>query len=178
MQDHLLVLREKTMIYIHYYDSPLGRMIASSDGYKLTGLWFEGQQHCIDTSNLKDLTSENKLTIFSITDRWLDTYFGGIEPDYTPPLCFTTTSFRCEVFKTLLTIPYGQTVTYSKLAEKIAKKRGLARMAAQAVGSALSHNPVLVIIPCHRVIGSKGSLTGYAAGTDKKLALLTMEKSL
>ncbi len=162
------------MHYLHYYESPLGRIIASADGNSLTGLWFAGQDYSQNPQD--DKVSEKMLPVFAITDRWLDIYFAGHRPDFTPPLYFKVSAFRAEVFKVLREVPYGQTITYGEIAKKIAMTRNLQRISSQAVGGALSHNPILIIIPCHRVIGKNGSLTGYVAGTDKKMALLTIEK--
>ena len=107
--------------------------------------------------------------------RWLDIYFDGRKPDFTPPLNPIGSRFRKDVWEILLQIPYGQTVTYGDIAWKLAEKRGLARMSAQAVGGAVGHNEISVIIPCHRVVGTNGSLTGYAGGIDKKIRLLELE---
>ena len=108
---------------------------------------------------------------------WLDIYFKGKAPDFTPPLCMETTSFRKAVWEIMLTIPYGKTMTYGEIADKIAKQKGLLKMSAQAVGGAVGHNSISLIIPCHRVFGSNGSLTGYAGGIDKKVQLLRLEKA-
>ena len=116
------------------------------------------------------------LTIFEKTERWLDIYFQGKEPDFQPPFSFSCGSkFQQEVWKILLSIPYGKTMTYGEIAACIAKQRGLTRMSAQAVGGAVGHNPISIIVPCHRVVGTDGSLTGYAGGIDKKVGLLKLE---
>ena len=109
--------------------------------------------------------------------KWLDVYFSGKEPDFTPPLRMETTPFRKAVWEILLTIPFGQTMTYGEIADMIAGRTGLEKMSAQAVGGAVGHNAISLIIPCHRVVGSNGSLTGYAGGIEKKVKLLTMEKA-
>lgn len=163
------------MEYIHHYDSPLGGITLASDGDKLTGLWFDDQKYFADT--LEKEHEEKNLPIFEETKRWLDIYFSGNAPDFTPPLCMKTTEFRKAVWEIMLTIPFGKTMTYGEIAEKIAKQKGLSRMSAQAVGGAVGHNSISLIIPCHRVIGTNGSLTGYAGGIDKKMQLLTMEKA-
>ena len=155
------------------YHSPLGRMILTSDGKALTGLWFDGQRHCPD--NLTAESTHADLTIFKQAVNWLDTYFSGKVPGFLPPLRLQTTPFRKTVYEILLTIPYGQTMCYGEIAQIIAKQRGIARMSAQAVGGAVGHNPIALIIPCHRVIGTDGSLTGYGGGLDRKTALLNME---
>ncbi len=162
------------MRYILPYSSPLGPMTMASNGESLTGLWFEGQQH---TNNRHDSNSIGKnLPVFELTCKWLDIYFSGGIPNFTPPLSFESTDFREAVWNILLTIPYGRTMTYGEIAERIALEKGLKRMSAQAVGGAVAHNPVALIIPCHRVIGKYGRLTGYAAGLDKKEALLKLER--
>lgn len=115
------------------------------------------------------------MPVFDQTDQWLDIYFRGQEPDFTPPLSMEATPFRRSVWEIMLRIPYGQTMTYGAIAREIAAQRGIERMSAHAVGSAVSHNPISLIIPCHRVVGTNGSLTGYAGGIDKKVRLLTLE---
>lgn len=117
----------------------------------------------------------SKLTVFEQTRNWLDIYFEGREPDFMPPLHLIGTDFRKEVWKILLQIPYGQTVTYGEIAEELAKSRGIRRMSAQAVGGAVGHNNISIIVPCHRVIGADGSLTGYAGGMEIKARLLWLE---
>ncbi|WP_448916553.1 methylated-DNA--[protein]-cysteine S-methyltransferase [Eubacterium ramulus] len=162
------------MEYIHHYHSPLGGITMASDGEALTGLWFDGQKYFAVT--LSKEHEEKRLPVFEETDRWLDIYFQGKEPDFLPPVSFAGGSeFRQEVWKILLSIPYGKTMTYGEIAECIAKQRGLTRMSAQAVGGAVGHNPISIIVPCHRVVGTDGSLTGYAGGIDKKVGLLKLE---
>ena len=158
------------------YQSPLGGIVLASDGDALIGLWFDGQKHFAAT--LSANTSENPdLPIFRQTRLWLDGYFSSEIPDFTPKLNMRGSTFRRQVWQKLLEIPYGHTVTYGEIARTIARKNGLERMSAQAVGNAVGHNPISLIIPCHRVLGAGGSLTGYAAGTDKKAFLLALEKS-
>lgn len=162
------------MEYTRHYNSPLGRITIACDGTYLTGLWFDGQKYWGSTL---DAEHENKsLPILEETCRWLDIYFSGKAPDFTPPLSLKGTAFRKAVWEILLTIPYGKTMTYGEIADRIAKYHGLSRMSAQAVGGAVGHNPISIIIPCHRVIGSDGSLTGYAGGLDKKARLLAIEQ--
>ena len=161
------------MEYIHYYTSPLGQITVASNGEQLTGLWFDGQKYYADT--LGNDYEEKVLPVFEQTDRWLDVYFRGEKPDFTPPLALRTTEFRRMVWEILLTIPYGQTMTYGQIADRIVGQKGLGKMSAQAVGGAVGHNPISLIIPCHRVVGSDGSLTGYAGGIDKKRRLLELE---
>ena len=161
------------MDYIHHYDSPLGGITVASDGKALIGLWFDGQKYFAD--QLDSDHKEMSLPVFEQADRWLDIYFSGKEPDFTPPLLLRTSQFRKEVWNILLSIPYGQTMTYGEIADRVAKKRGVDRMSAQAVGGAVGHNAISLIIPCHRVIGANGSLTGYAGGIDIKSMLLELE---
>lgn len=113
--------------------------------------------------------------VFDCTERWLDSYFSGHNPDFTPPICLKGTSFQEDVWEILKRIPYGKVISYGEIARQIAEKRGLKRMSAQAVGGAVGRNPIAIIIPCHRVVGSNGSLTGYAGGLDKKTELLKIE---
>lgn len=117
------------------------------------------------------------MPVFEEAACWLDIYFSGKAPGFTPPLLTKTTPFREAVWEILLTIPYGKTMTYGEIAGRIANEKGISRMSAQAVGGAVGHNPISLIIPCHRVVGTKGSLTGYAGGIDKKVQLLTLEKA-
>ncbi|MFC2662565.1 MAG: methylated-DNA--[protein]-cysteine S-methyltransferase [Eubacterium sp.] len=161
------------MDYTCHYDSPLGGITLASDGENLTGLWFDRQKYF--GSTLSQETNEEALPIFSDAVKWLDLYFSGKDPGFTPPLSLQGTAFRREVWDILLTIPHGCTMTYGEIAKEMAARGGLKRMSAQAVGGAVGHNPVGIIVPCHRVIGSDGSLTGYAGGIDKKTALLKLE---
>lgn len=178
------------MIYTNRYASPLGNITIASDGDSLTGLWFDGQKYF--GANLPKEYKEKELFIFQETRRWLDIYFEGKEPDFTPPLFIkkayhkerdkesdriglTPTPFRKAVWEILLSIPYGETVTYGEIAAEIAKQKGCPSMSAQAVGGAVGHNPVSIIIPCHRVVGTNGSLTGYAGGIARKEKLLNLE---
>ncbi len=163
------------MEYTHRYRSPLGGITLASDGDALTGLWFDGQKYFLDT--LCKEHQEKRLPVFEQARLWLDLYFSGKAPDFAPPLDPRATAFRKAVWDILLSIPYGQTMTYKEIAGKIARQNGLARMSAQAVGGAVGHNPISLIIPCHRVVGANGSLTGYAGGIGRKLSLLTLEKA-
>lgn len=158
------------------YRSPLGGITIASDGEALTGLWFDGQKHYADVLDKANVEQPN-LPVFTQTRRWLDIYFSGQKPDFTPLLKAKGSPFRQLVWEILLSIPYGKTMTYGEIARAIAGKNGLERMSAQAVGNAVGHNPIALIIPCHRVLGCDGSLTGYAAGTDKKAFLLDLEKT-
>lgn len=163
------------MIYIYKYNSPLGGLTIASSGTALTGLWIDGQKYFGDT--LPEEQEEKELPVFDEAKRWLDLYFQGKVPDFTPPLCMKGTPFRKAVWEILLSIPYGETMTYGEIADIVAKQKGISRMSAQAVGGAVGHNPISIIVPCHRVVGTNGSLTGYAGGIDKKIKLLTLEKA-
>ena len=161
------------MDYTYHYDSPLGKITLASDGNALTGLWFDGQKYFADT--LENEYEDKRLPVFDQTLAWLDLYFAGKNPDFTPPLRMKTTEFRKSVWEILLTIPYGETMTYGEIGKQLAEKRGIPHMSAQAVGGAVGHNSISLIIPCHRVVGSSGSLTGYAGGIEKTIHLLTLE---
>lgn len=161
------------MNYIHHYASPLGGITLASNSEALTGLWFDGQKHF--PHNLAAESAEAELPVFTQTVNWLDAYFSGKEPDFMPPISLHTTPFRKAVYDILLTIPYGHTMTYGEIANIIATQKGIERMSAQAVGGAVGHNPIAIIIPCHRVVGADGSLTGYAGGPDRKIKLLEYE---
>ena len=163
------------MVYTWHYDSPLGGITLASDGDALAGLWLDGQHIFADI--LEKEREEKLLPVFEDTCRWLDIYFSGRDPGFTPKLNVRTTDFRKRVLEILLTIPYGKTMTYGEIAAQIAREKGLKQMSAQAVGGAVGHNPISLIIPCHRVVGAGGSLTGYAGGIDKKANLLQMEKA-
>lgn len=161
------------MEYIHHYESPFGAITMASDGEALIGLWFDGQKYFADCLEMKQ--EEKMLPVFEQADKWLTIYFSGRKPDFTPPLTMKTTEFRKAVWDIMLSIPYGKTMTYGEIADRIAKQKGLQRMSAQAVGGAVGHNSISLIIPCHRVVGANGSLTGYAGGIEKKVKLLELE---
>ena len=163
------------MEYIYHYKSPLGGITVASNGKAITGLWFDGQKYFADT--LDKNHKESQLPVFEQAKEWLDIYFSGKSPDFTPQICMKTTEFRKTVWKIMLEIPYGKTTTYGEIAKKTAEAKGLAKMSAQAVGNAVGHNAISIIIPCHRVIGANGKLTGYAGGLDKKIKLLELEKA-
>jgi methylated-DNA-[protein]-cysteine S-methyltransferase len=163
-----------SIVYTSHYDSPLGGITLAGDGKALIGLWFDGQKYFADAIG-DEAHSEASLQVFEEATKWLDIYFSGKDPGFTPPLSMKTTSFRRAVWEIMLTIPYGETMTYGEIAERIAKQKGLTRMSAQAVGGAVGHNSISLIIPCHRVVGTNGSLTGYAGGIEKKIWLLTHE---
>lgn len=161
------------MDYTYHYQSFLGGITMASDGTHLIGLWFDGQKYFSDS--LQGPVQEKSLPVFKDTCRWLDTYFSGKDPGFTPPIAMRTTPFRKQVWEIMLQIPYGCTLTYGEIADKIASKRGIKKMSAQAVGGAVGHNSISLIIPCHRVIGSGGNLTGYAGGIKTKIKLLNLE---
>ena len=148
------------------YDSPLGRILIKSRNGHITGLGFCKEDIVV---------SEHTEPVIDEAMKWLDTYFSGKNPGPVPPLELTGTPFRMKVWDILRTIPYGTTTTYGEIAKTIAEERGLQRMSAQAVGNAVGSNPIAIIIPCHRVIGSDGSLVGYAFGTNIKSKLLSLE---
>ena len=164
------------MEYIRHYDSPLGGMTMASDGSALTGLWFDGQKHFAETLSAEH--REQDLPVFDETARWLDLWFSGSKPDFTPVLAPKGSAFRKAVWKILLTIPCGQTTTYGRIADRMAGRTGAARCSARAVGGAVGHNPISLIIPCHRVVGANGSLTGYAGGLERKKRLLRAEQAM
>lgn len=167
-------MKTDTMIYITYYRSPFGQMTLASDGECLIGLWFKGQKYML--GSFKDQPMEPKeLPVFDETRRWLDVYFQGRDPGYLPSIRLTGSAFRQAVGRIMLTIPYGKTMTYGQIAAQLARLQGRDTMSAQAVGGAVGHNPISVIVPCHRVMGSDGSLTGYAGGIDLKARLLDLE---
>ena len=163
--------------YVCHYDSPLGGITILSDGAALTGLWFDGQRFFPEEQPA--VHDEKPPAVFDAARRWLDVYFSGRDPGFTPPLNMDsnrgTTPFRKAVWEILLTIPFGKTMTYGEIARIIAERNGMRRMSAQAVGGAVGHNPVSLIVPCHRVVGAGGSLTGYGGGLDRKRYLLDLE---
>ena len=161
------------MIYTCTYKSSLGDILLAADDIGLTGLWFTGQKYFANT--LPDEQVPKETPILKEAKKWLDIYFSGREPDFTPPLHPAGSPFRQAVWEILLQIPYGQTTTYGEIARSLAKIQNTPHMSAQAVGGAVGHNEVSIIIPCHRVVGTNGSLTGYAGGIDKKISLLELE---
>lgn len=163
------------MTCVYHYVSPLGGITVSAMDNEITGLWFDGQKYFGDT--LGEKYEEKPLPVFDEVKKWLDIYFEGKDPGFTPPLRMETTPFRKGVWEIMLDIPYGRTMTYGEIASRLAKQRGLEKMSAQAVGGAVGHNSISLIIPCHRVVGANGSLTGYAGGLEKKLSLLKLEKA-
>lgn len=162
------------MDYTYHYSSPIGGITMASNGESLTGLWFDGQKYFASTLSQRHV--EKQLPVFDRTCEWLDLYFSGKSPDFMPPVFMYVSNFRRDVYEILMTIPFGETMTYKEVADLIAKKHRIISMSAQAVGGAIAHNPISLVIPCHRVIGTNGKLTGYAGGLDKKEWLLNMEK--
>lgn len=163
------------MLYTSHYASPLGGMTLVSDGTALVGLYFDGQKYAAE--GLDATHTQKNLPIFEEARRWLDVYFSGRKPDFTPPTAPAGTAFQQSVWEILRTIPYGETTTYGAIARRIEQNTGC-RMSAQAVGGAVGRNPISILIPCHRVVGTNGSLTGYAGGLDKKAYLLRIEEIL
>ena len=161
------------MWYTTKYISPIGEILLACDDIGLTGLWFDGQKYYANNLNPNYKKMEN--SIFEKVKLWLDMYFSGKEPNFIPPIHMIGSDFRIDVWKILCQIPYGKTITYGKIANIIAKQKGLLRMSAQAIGGAVGHNAMSIIIPCHRVVGINGSLTGYAGGIDKKVKLVSLE---
>ena len=159
------------MNYTQLIPSPLGNILLSADEIGLTGLWFEGEKYYADALPREHI--ERETPVLTDTKRWLDVYFTGREPDFTPLLHPAGSPFRQTVWQLLLEIPYGQTTTYGALAKRL----GGVHMSAQAVGGAVGHNPISIIVPCHRVTGANGSLTGYAGGLDRKIRLLEIEQT-
>ncbi len=159
------------MEYRQDYDSPLGRILLAADGEGLTGLWFADGGKCPGRG---PSAGAGESPFFDAARRWLDVYFAGRDPGFTPPLHLTGTAFCNRVAELLLEIPYGHTATYGDLARRLAQERG-GGASAQAVGGAVARNPILLIVPCHRVIGANGSLTGYSGGLWRKRALLENE---
>lgn len=148
-------------------------MTMAGDGERLTGLWFDGQKYFPRESVFG--CKEVELPLFNRVREWLDSYFAGEEPDEVLPLRLEGTPFRQTVWRLLQEIPRGQVVTYKEIARRLSARRGGASVSAQAVGGAVGHNPVSIVVPCHRVVGSDGSLTGYAGGLERKAALLRLE---
>ena len=161
------------MKFTQHYNSPLGGILLAADEIGLTGLWFDGEKYYADNLPAEHIEQETQILLKS--RQWLDIYFSGKEPDFMTPLHPVGSKFRQAVWEILLQIPYGQTTTYGEIARQLAEKSGFAKMSAQAVGGAVGHNEISIIIPCHRVVGTNGSLTGYAGGIDKKAKLLELE---
>ncbi len=163
------------MTHTATYSSPLGPIVLRAEDDALTGLWFADQANCPQFSGLVPAADCPAL---DPARRWLERYFSGRDPGFVPPVRLDGTAFQRSVWALLLGIPYGAKRTYGDLAAQLARARGLTRMSAQAVGGAVGRNPVSLIVPCHRVVGASGELTGYAGGLERKRALLTLEGAL
>ena len=163
--NHILI----SMYYSTDYSSPMGEMLIASDGEAICGVWFYGQKYF--KSTIDDCIVNDDLAIFKKVTRWFDEYFSGLNPEIDFELRPEGSEFRQKVWKVLSEIPYGKTMTYGEIASRISPK-----MSAQAVGGAVGHNPISIIIPCHRVLGTDGKLTGYAGGVDRKAELLKLER--
>lgn len=160
------------MDYIDLYESPLGPITLASDGESLVGLWFEQQKY--DKATLGACEARPDLPVLLEARRWLDAYFGGKDPGPIPPVNPRGTEFRQRVWRQFAEIPYGRLTTYGEIAQRIAEETG-ARASARAVGGGVGHNPISIILPCHRVVGANGSLTGFGGGLPRKIALLELE---
>ena len=162
------------MIYTYRYITPIGfdDIIIESDGENLTKLVFEKE---IDKFSPTLATENPNLQIFKLTKKWLDEYFQGKEPSFTPPYKIIPTPFRKRVYEILLTIPYGKPITYGDIAKLLASEKGIKKMSAQAVGGAVGSNPICLIIPCHRVVGANGKMVGYGGGLSNKINLIKLE---
>lgn len=161
------------MQYIEHYLSPLGSILIAIDDEGLTGLWFDNQKYY--ATHLDPNYKEEHHEILEQTKRWLDMYFSGKNPDFIPPIHMIGTKFQKRVWNHLLRIPYGETTTYGEISKAVALDWKIDRMSAQAIGQAVGHNEISIIIPCHRVVGRNGSLTGYAGGINRKYSLLQLE---
>ena len=161
------------MEYFSQYPSPIGNLLLVGDDMGLCEIWFNRENKSIDI--IKAKYEEKETPVLKQGKEWLDIYFSGKAPDFMPKLHLKGTEFRLAVWELLLQIPYGKTTTYGEIAAKIAAQRGIDRMSAQAVGGAVGHNPVPVIVPCHRVVGADNSLTGFGGGMDIKCRLLELE---
>lgn len=160
-----------------YYESPIGRITIAADGGKIVGLWLEGQRSSVPLEETPQKSCD--IPVLDKAAKWLDSYFKGEKPDISGlELSLSGSEFQLMVWEELLKIPYGGTAAYGEIARNIAYKKGVPRMSSQAVGGAVGRNPISIIIPCHRVIGAGGKLTGYAGGLDKKEWLLRHEGSL
>lgn len=162
------------MSYCFEYKSPIGILVAISDGESLTWLGVKGQKYFEDA--LEEVITDVDLPIFADTRRWLDSYFSGLKPTFTPPIAPQGGEFRQTIWSILCEIPYGEVITYGDIAKLVARQKGVDKMSAQAVGGAVGHNPISIIIPCHRVVGAGGNLTGFASGIDIKIRLLELEQ--
>ncbi len=163
-----------TVIFTQDYSSPLGALLLAADDQGLRGIWFKDQKYF--AAGLPDACSIQENAPLRQARLWLDTYFTARDPGALPPLSLQGSPFALRVWQILCDIPFGSTMTYGEIAAIIAKERGIRQMSAQAVGGAVGHNPVSIIVPCHRVLGANGSLTGYAGGIERKRWLLALEQ--
>ncbi len=161
------------MHYISKYTSPIGKITIAADTTGLIGVWFDDAKYYCDSLDKNYTNKETE--IIKLAKKWLNIYFSGKEPDFTPPLNPIGSEFRYKVWEHLKNIPYGKIITYNDIAKEIAKEKGIKSMSAQAVGGAVGHNRISIIIPCHRVVGTNKNLTGYTGGIDKKIKLLKLE---
>jgi len=161
------------MEYVHNIKSPVGKLTLSSDGDNISGLWIEGQKYF--ACNLEKDALKQNLPVFENAEKWLDIYFSGTEPDFMPPLMPRGSQFQKSIWDLLRKIPYGKTISYGEIASRFEAKNKGRRTSARAVGTAVGRNPISILIPCHRVIGKNGDLTGYAGGIPKKIKLLKIE---
>ena len=164
------------MIYYKEYKSPIGKLTLVSDGTYLIGLYIDGQKYFLENIN-EEMQKNDNLIIFKNTEDWLDKYFKGLKPNIKDlKLKLKGSDFRIMVWHILASIPYGEIITYGEIAKRVAKIMSKSKMSSQAIGGAVSHNPISIIIPCHRVVGANNELVGYAGGLDIKKKLLDFEK--
>ena len=168
-------MSEQIRAFVSRISSPLGEITISADGDALTGLWMEGQRFFART--LPEHCEERRIPVLEAAQAWLERYFSGMEPGPCPPLRPAGSVFQKLVWDCLRAVPYGQTRTYGEIAQQIARITGAARVSARAVGAAAARNPVALMIPCHRILGADGKLTGYAGGLERKRLLLELEKA-
>ncbi len=164
-----------TREFIQHFNSPLGPITIASNGDALTGLWFDGQKY--DRATLGAEYTEKTCDVLEQTKQWLEEYFAGKKPKKFPPIQFVGTPFRQQVWNLLLEIPHGKTVTYGEISDMLKQIDPTSKACSRAIGGAVGHNPISIIVPCHRVMGADGKMTGYAGGVDKKIKLLELEKS-
>lgn len=163
-------------IYYYYiYNSPVGKLTIASNEKNVVGLWLDGQKYYMEVLEDKEY-QEKETKVIKLAEKWLDKYFNNEKPEIDElPIEFIGSDFRKQIWKILSKIPYGKVITYGDIAKQIAKRKGIRTMSAQAVGGAIAHNPISVIVPCHRVVGANGSLTGYSGGVKVKIKLLEFE---
>lgn len=164
------------MYYYYIYNSPVGKLTIAGNEENIVGLWLDKQKYYMDVLKEKEY-QEKETDVIKLAKKWLDQYFNKEKPEITElPIEFIGSDFRKQVWKILAEIPYGKVITYGDIARQIAGQRGVKTMSAQAVGGAVGHNPISIIVPCHRVVGTSGSLTGYAGGVNTKIKLLELEE--